>query len=192
MSPDTRVQIEDSANWGRGFFKNLDEYRRNGGVGKGGGGENREERRIFREGFEYVCVHGRRRTRLIRAYVRVYFCVSHKVCVFVCTLHHITRAILHGSSARISLEKKKMSSWSPLWESLAAKLILLSHTPVSVPHLSAQPQGPSCPCTPGFSFFFSQTSRLLCLAAPIETELDKYKRGWMSRIETGLKKEEHR
>lgn len=57
------------------------------------------------------------------------------------------------------------------------KLILLSHTPLSVPHLSAQPQGPSCSfSTPGFPFFFSPTSKIHWLAAPIEIELDKFKR----------------
>ncbi|KAI4818318.1 hypothetical protein KUCAC02_011662, partial [Chaenocephalus aceratus] len=42
----------------------------------------------------------------------------------------------------------------------------------------AQPWGPSCsPCTPGFTSLFSPTSRLLWLAAPKETELDKWKEG---------------
>lgn len=170
------VQIEDSANSGRGFFKNLDEFRRRGEV-LGGWVGGSKGRSTLREGFGYVCVHGRRRRMLIRDYVCVYFCVPCKVCgVFLaCTLHHMAD-VLRGSSACISL--REMSSWSPLWESLAVKLILLSHTPVSVPHLSAQPQGPSCPphpptCTPGFSSFFSPASRLLWMAAPIETELDK-------------------
>lgn len=84
-------------------------------------------------------------------------------------------SILQGSGTYVSL--CKLSSWSPLWESLAVKLILLSHTPLSVPHLSAQPQGPSCSfSTPGFPFFFSPTSKIHWLAAPIEIELDKFKR----------------
>lgn len=103
MSPDTRVQIEDSAHSGRGFFKNVDEFRRNEGVL----GVEKRKGRIFREGFGYVCVHGKRRRILIHDYVCVYFCVPCKVCVFVCTLYHITKTILRGSSACISLCKNE-------------------------------------------------------------------------------------
>lgn len=78
--------------------------------------------------------------------------VSCKVCVLACTLYHTAKLIQQGDSACVSFSK--VSSCSPLWESLAVKLILLSHTPVSVPHLSVQPRGLSCsPCTPGFSAF---------------------------------------
>lgn len=97
-----------------------------------------------------------------------------KVCVVVCMLYHTTKLIQQGNAACVSLYK--LSIWSPLWESLAVELILLSHTLVSVPHLSVQPQGPSCSsCTPGFTAFFYLTSRLRWLSAPIETELDNKK-----------------
>lgn len=127
-----------------------------------------------------MCVKERREQNYLTVSQYAHPCfltsTSCKVCVIMHTLYHTTDSILRGVGACVS--RCKLSSWSPLWESLAVKLILLSHTPVSVPHLSAQPQGPSrSPCTPGFiSFFSSLTSRLCRLAAPIETELDNYKR----------------
>lgn len=119
--------------------------------------------------------------RIFSVIPRVYVCLSvcfavfpgvqvmRRLC-FLCALCYTVESSLQGTCVSI----RKLSSWSPLWESLAVKLILLSHTPVSVPHLSAQPQGP--PCTPGFASFLL-TSRLLWLAAPIGTEQDKSKRG---------------
>lgn len=69
---------------------------------------------------------------------------------FIFELDCAVESVLQGRCMCVSL--RNPSSWSPLWESLAIKLTLLSHTTVSVPHLSAQPQGPlGSPSTPGFS-----------------------------------------
>lgn len=134
-----------------------------------------EERRQKRKRlFRGICVPVRKRWhRYLTVQLRVHSCVSS--CPSPETFVFFALSVLQRSGTYVSL--CKLSSWSPLWESLAVKLILLSHTPVSVPHLSAQPQGPSCSfSTPGFAFFFSPTWKIHSLAASIETELDKFKR----------------
>lgn len=68
---------------------------------------------------------------------------------FFFELDRAVKSVLQGQCTCVSL--RRLSSWSPLWGSLAMKLTLLSHTTVSVPHLSAQPQGPlGSPSAPGF------------------------------------------
>lgn len=54
---------------------------------------------------------------------------------FFFELDHAVESVLQGRCTCVSL--RNPSSWSPPWESLALKLILLSHTTVSVPCLSA-------------------------------------------------------
>lgn len=114
-----------------------------------------------------VCVKERREQNHLTVSQYAHPCfltsTSCKVCVVMRTLYHTTDSILHGVGACVS--RCKLSSWSPLWESLAVKLILLSHTRVSVPHLSAQPQGPSRSPLHTWLYFFLLLSDFKALQA---------------------------
>lgn len=125
MTPECKLRT--AWNPGKGFSRNLNEFR----------GKEIEEEKGVR-----VCVCMRERDDTDMSLCQ---CMCIPVFPGVQVLKRLVffvESILQGSGTCVSL--CKLSSWSPLWESLAVKLILLSHTPVSVPHLSAQPQGPSC------------------------------------------------